>query len=100
VPGLAGTLGEVVAGLSRIDTFLGKRYRRLARRWGKSRAIVATGNSVLTVIWHLLSDSDERFVDLGPDFYDSKINKRPRERDLVRRLEHLTGRKVTLTDAA
>jgi transposase len=99
-PWLAGTLGEVVAGLSRTDTFLGERYRRLARRRGKKRAIVALGNSVLTVIWHLLSDPAERYVDLGPDFYDSKINKRRRERDLVRQLEHLTGRKVTMTDAA
>ncbi|HEY9524870.1 MAG TPA: hypothetical protein VIR33_16660 [Thermopolyspora sp.] len=37
---------------------------------------------------------------LGPDYYDSKINKRRREHDLVRQLEHLTGRKVALTDAA
>jgi len=84
----------------RAPTFLGERYRRLARRRGKQRAIVAAGNSVLTVIWHVLSDPDERYVDLGPDFYDSKINKRRRERDLVRQLENLTGRKVTITDAA
>jgi transposase len=67
-PWLAGTLGEVIAGLSRTDTFLGERYRRLARRQGKSRAIVAAGNSVLTVVWHLLSDPAERYNDLGPDF--------------------------------
>jgi transposase len=99
-PWLAGTLGEVVAGLSRTDTFLGERYRRLARRRGKKRAIVAVGNSVLTVVWHLLSDPDQHFVDLGSGFHDSRINKRRRERDLVRQLEHLTGRKVTLTDTA
>ena len=49
-PWLAGTLGEIVAALSRTDTFLGERYRRLARRRGKSRAIVALGNSVLTIV--------------------------------------------------
>jgi transposase len=99
-PWLAGTLGEVVAGLSRTSTFLGERYRRLARRRGKKRAIVAAGNSVLTVVWHLLDDPEQPFIDLGPDYYDSKINKRRRERDLVRQLEHLTGRRVTLTNAA
>jgi transposase len=82
------------------DESLGERYRRLARRRGKSRATVAAGNSALTVVWHLLSDPAERYNDLGPDFYDSKINKRRRERDLVRQLDHLTGRKVTLTTAA
>jgi transposase len=99
-PWLAATLGEAVAGLSRTNTFLGERYRRLARRRGKSRTIVALGNSVLTIVWHLLSDPDQHFLDLGPDYYDSKINKRRRERDLVRQLEHLTGQKVTLTEAA
>jgi transposase len=99
-PWLGGTLGEVVAGLARTDTFLGERYRRLARRRGKKRAIVAVGNSVLTVVWHLLNDPDQHYQDLGSDFYESRINKRRRERDLVRQLEHLTGHKVTLTPAA
>jgi transposase len=93
---LGGTLGEIAAALSRTDTFLGERYRRLSRRRGKKRAIVAVGNSVLTITWHLLTDPDLPYQDLGPDFYDSKINKRRRERDLVRQLEHMTGRKVTL----
>ena len=61
---------------------------------------MATGNSVLTVVWHLLSDPDQRFVDLGSGYHESKINKRRKERDLIRRLEHLTGQKVTLTEAA
>jgi hypothetical protein len=62
---------------------LGARYRRLARRRGKQKALVATGNSVLTVIYHLLSDPDARFCDLGPGYYESRINKaspRPRPR--------------------
>ncbi len=99
-PWLAGTLGEIVASLSRTDTFLGERYRRLARRRGKSRAIVAVGNSVLTIIWHLLNEPDARYHDLGSDYYQTKINTRGRQRDLVRQLEHLTGKKVTLTPTA
>jgi hypothetical protein len=50
-PWLAATIGEAVA-------FLGERYRRLVRRRGKKRAIVAVGNTMLTIIWHLLSDPD------------------------------------------
>jgi hypothetical protein len=99
-PWLAGTLGEIVASLSRTDTFLGERYRRLARRCGKNRAIVAVGNSVLTIIWHLLDDPDAHYQDLGSDFYQTKVNTHRRERDLIRQLEHLTGKKVTLEAAA
>jgi transposase len=93
---LGGALGEIVAGCARTDTFLGERYRRIARRRGKSRAIVAVGNSVLTIIWHLLSDPDRHYQDLGSDFYHNKINTGRRERRLVRELETLTGRKVIL----
>lgn len=98
-PWLAGTLGEIVASVARTDTFLGDRYRRLARRRGKNRAIVAVGNSVLTIIWHLLADPEARYHDLGSNFYQTKVNTRRRERDLVRQLEHLTGKKVTLEAA-
>jgi transposase len=98
-PWLAGTVGEIVAGLARTDTFLGDRYRRLVKRRGKGRAIVAVGNSVLTLIWYLLSDPEARYTDLGPDFYQSKINQRRRQRDLIHQLEHLTGQKVTLNPA-
>jgi transposase len=95
-PWLGGALGEVVAGASRTDTFLGERYRRLARRRGKKRAIVAVGNSVLTIIWHLLADPEAHYQDLGSDYYQSKINTKRRERELVRQLERLTGKKVNL----
>ncbi|MGS2648888.1 IS110 family transposase [Streptosporangium sp. LJ11] len=99
-PWIAATVGEIVATTSRSNTFLGERYRRLARRRGRKRAIVAIGNSVLTAIWHLLSDPEARFIDLGPDFYQSRLATQRRERDLVRQLEHLTGQKVTLQPAA
>lgn len=95
-PWLAGALGEVIAGLARTNTFLGERYRRLARRRGKKRAIVAVGNSVLTIVWHLLSNPDARYHDLGPDYHQTRTNTHRRQRDLVRQLEHLTGQKVTL----
>ncbi|MEU6645704.1 IS110 family transposase [Saccharomonospora sp. NPDC046836] len=99
-PWLAATLGEIVTGLSRTHTFLGERYRRIAKRRGTKRAIVAVGNSVLTIIWHLLSDPDARYHDLGEGFYASRINTTRRQRHLLHQLETLTGRKVTLQPAA
>jgi transposase len=95
-PWLAGTLGEVVAGVSRTHTFLGERYRRLVRRRGKKRAIVAVGNSILKIVWHLLSDPQARYQDLGEDHYLSRHTTRRRRHTLIRDLEHLTGQKVTL----
>src|SRR3954452_5261733 len=68
---LARTLGEAVVAAARTDTFLGERYRRLARRRGKNKAIVAVGRSILVIIWHLLADPSTEFVDLGPTHYDS-----------------------------
>ena len=67
---LARVLGEAAVGAARTDTFLGERYRRIARRRGNKKAIVAVGRSILVIVWHLLSDPDARFHDLGPDFYD------------------------------
>jgi transposase len=51
---------------------------------------------VLTIVWHLLSNPDARYQDLGPGFYQSRINKQRRQRNLIRQLEHLTGQKVNL----
>ena len=97
-PWLAGTLGRIAFVDSRTDTFLGARYRRLARRRGKQKALVATGNSVLTVIYHLLSDPDARFCDLGPGYYESRINKHRRARDLATQLQALTGQHIAIRD--
>jgi len=38
---LARVVGEAAVSAGRTDTFLGERYRRIARRRGKKRAIVA-----------------------------------------------------------
>jgi transposase len=99
-PWLGGTLGEIVAAAARTDTFLGDRYRRLVRHRGKPRAIVAVGNSVLTIVWHLLADPDAHYVELGAEFHESRINKAKRERQLIRQLQTLTGKKVVLQPAA
>lgn len=98
-PWIGGTIGEAAMGAARTKTFLGSRYHRLARRRGKQRALVAVGNSVLVIAWHLLSDPGARFTDLGPDWHDRLAPIR-RKRQLVAELERLSGKKVILQEAA
>lgn len=95
---LARVLGNCASAAGRTDTFLGERYRRIARRRGKKKALVAVGRSLLVVIWHLLSDPDTEFRDLGADFYDTRIDPERRKRNHLRQLEAL-GYKVTLEPA-
>lgn len=98
-PWIGGALGEAATGAARTKTFLGSRYRRVAKRRGKKRALVAVGNSLLTIAYHLLSDPSARFTDLGSDYHDRLAPQR-RQRQLIRELERLSGRKVTLEPAA
>jgi transposase len=98
-PYLARVLGEAAVAAGRTNTFLGERYRRIARRRGAKRAIVAVGRSILIIVWHLLSDPTVRYQDLGAGFYDTRINAERRKRNHIRQLEAL-GYKVTLEPAA
>ncbi len=98
-PWIGATIGEAAMGASRTTTFLGARYRRLVKRRGTKRALVAVGNSLLTIAYHLLSDPQARFVDLGADFHD-RLHPQRRTRQLIRELEHLSDKQVTLHDAA
>ncbi len=96
---LARVLGEAAVTAGKTDTFLGERYRRIARRRGKKKAIVAVGRSILVIIWHLLSDPEARYTDLGSDFYDKRIDPERRKRAHIHQLEAL-GYTVTLEPAA
>jgi transposase len=96
---LARTLGEAAVVAGRTNTFLGERYRRIAKRRGKKRAMVAVGRSILVITWHLLSNDDARFTDLGPDHFTRHLNPDRQKRNHIRQLEAL-GYTVTLTPAA
>jgi transposase len=98
-PYLARVLGEAAVTAGRTDTFLGERYRRLAKRRGTKKAIVAVGRSILVIVWHLLADPQARYHDLGAGFYDTRINPERAKRNHIRQLEAL-GYKVTLEPAA
>jgi len=92
---LKAVLGEAAAAAARTDSFLGERYRRLVKRRGKLKALVAVARSILVIVWHLLADPSVRFRELGSDFYATRIDKERRTRQLVRQLEAL-GHTVTL----
>jgi transposase len=96
---LAGALGEAAVSAGKTNTFLGERYRRIARRRGKKKAIVAVGRSILTIVWHLLSNPDTVFHDLGADYYDNRNGTRRATQHHVRRLLAL-GYRVTLERVA
>ena len=98
-PYLKGALGEAAAAAARTDTFLGERYRRIARRRGKLKALVAVARSILVIIWHLLTNRAARYRDLGPGYYTSRIDKDRKTRNHVRQLEAL-GYTVALAPAA
>jgi transposase len=98
-PYLARVLGEAAVAAGRTNTFLGERYRRIARRRGAKRAIVAVGRSILVIVWHLLADPTAHYHDLGAGFYDTRSNADRTKRNHVRQLEAL-GYKVTLEPAA
>jgi transposase len=60
---------------------------------------VAVARSILVIVWHLLHDPTTRFHDLGPDFYDTRVDAERTKRNHVRQLQAL-GYKVTLEPAA
>jgi transposase len=91
-------LGNIVAVAARTDSFLGARYRRIAKRRGQQKAIVATGNSVLVIVYHLLCDPDTRFHDLGAEHYDLRIDKQRRARSLAAQLQAVTGQRIVIQD--
>ena len=98
-PYLKSVLGEAATAAAKTDTFLGERYRRLVRRIGKRKALVAVARSILVIVWHLLADPTARFHDLGAGYYISRIDNDRKTRNHVRQLQAL-GYSVTLTPAA
>jgi hypothetical protein len=77
------------------DSFLGAKYRRLNKRTPKRKALVASGNSVLTIYHPLLSDPAASYHDLGPGYYEQRANIRRQARNHLKGLERL-GDKVTI----
>ncbi|MGP9502773.1 IS110 family transposase [Specibacter sp. AOP5-B1-6] len=95
---LKGALGQTALNIAKQKHgFLNDRYRRLANRRGKSRAIVAMEHTVITAAWNMLTDGA---------FYEEPTIKRfteaNKDRTRQRAIKELRqqGYEVTLTLAA
>jgi transposase len=97
-PYLKGALGEAAAAAAKTDTFLGERYRRIVKRRGKLKALVAVARSILVIVWHLLANPATRFRDLGPDYHTNRIATQRRLRNHIAQLTAM-GYRVTLPAA-
>ena len=97
---LRGALGQAAMTAAKTDTRLGAMYRRIARKRGKQKAIVAVSRVICEIAWILICDPGARYEELGPDYYSPRSPAR-QTRDKIRELERLNpGKKVILVHAA
>jgi len=81
---ITAVLGETAVAAGKTQTREGARHRKISRKRGKAKAVVATGNTQMKVFHALLSSPGARYKDLGPDYYE-------RQRDRNRRVSRLVG---------
>ena len=99
-PYLRGALGAAVMSAASTDTFLGERYRRIARRRGKQKAIVAVARTICEIACRIIGDPAFRYIELGAG-YHARLDPRRQTRNKIRELEKLNPRMtVTLTPRA
>ena len=92
---LKGVLSECAWAAARTkETYLAAQFKRLARRRGIYKAIVAVAHSLLVIIYHVLQRG-EAYRELGGDYF-AQIDRRRAEGYHIKRLTAL-GYQVTLT---
>ena len=74
-------------------TYLAAQYRRLARRIGRKKALVAVAHSIVVIIDHVLT-RNEPYQEWGADYFEQQ-DRQTLERRLIRRLEQL-GNEVAI----
>jgi transposase len=75
------------------ETYMSAQYRRLVKRMGKNKALVAVGHSILVMIYHILSRR-QSYQELGGDYFDRQ-NVEAQKARLIHKLEAL-GLRVTV----
>lgn len=97
-PWLKNALGLAATSAARSkNTYLAARYKRIAVRRGKKRALVAVGHTILTSIWHMLTN-DVAYEDLGGEYFIQRTGRTRQTRRLVSQLNML-GYQVSLQSA-
>jgi transposase len=90
---LRTALVEAAHAAGKTATYLGEKYRRLARRRGKKRAAVAVARTLLTIIYHMIRQGSE-YIERGATYFD-QLHPQATQQWLTKRLEKL-GFRVTL----
>jgi transposase len=85
------------AAVCKRNCYLAAQYRRLVKRRGDKRAIVAVAHSILVIAYHVLRDG-QSYRELGGDYFD-QMSTHHLTRYHTRRLAAL-GYAVTLTPRA
>lgn len=83
------------AATSKKTTYFAAQYRRLVKRKGKKKALVAVGHSLLVVVYCVLTRR-ESYQEVGGDYFERR-QREGEKRQLVRRLEAL-GLRVTIEE--
>jgi len=92
---LRALLAEIVWGISHTrDNYLAAKSHRLARRIGKTKAIVAVSHTVAVNFYHMITKRMP-YQELGANYFDT-LDRERLTRHTVKRLEAL-GYEVTLT---
>ena len=77
------------------ETYLAAQYKRLVKRMGKKKALVAVGHTILVIVWHVLKKKTS-YEELGGDYFDRRYKYQQKKR-LIRQLESL-GLEVTVEE--
>jgi transposase len=77
------------------ETYLAAQYKRLVKRMGKKKALIAVGHSILVIAYHVLQTRTP-YQELGGDYFERRNVDKQRQR-LIRQLESL-GVKVTVAE--
>lgn len=96
------TLTDCAWSAARTRTYIGARFHRLHRRFGKKgghKAAIAIAHTLSVIVWHVLTNNTG-YRDLGADYFTHRIyNPETRKYRLIRELEAL-GCQVTLQSVA
>src|SRR6476661_2622986 len=86
---LTGALGTAAMAAARTKdtTYLGARYRRLAPRLGKKKALVAIEHSILVAVWHMLTNNVD-YHDLDGDYF-ARLDPERAMRRIIRQANSL-----------
>lgn len=103
-PELRYVLTEAGWAARRTDTYHGALFRHLIRTLGnnpvgRKKAALGVGHSLLCAAWHIMRNNVD-YHDLGADYFAHRQDPHKEATRLIKRLQKITGKTVTLQPAA